>query len=47
MRESNTLQNTILELSNQNEILQKAIQSYQDEVEQLQQELSTSKFQVS
>ncbi|XP_029708981.2 myosin heavy chain, cardiac muscle isoform-like [Aedes albopictus] len=47
MRESNTLQNTILELSNQNEILQKAIQSYQDEVEQLQQELSTSKFQFT
>ncbi|EAT42146.1 AAEL006292-PA [Aedes aegypti] len=45
VRESNSLQNTILELSNQNEILQKAILSYQDEVEQLQQELSASKFQ--
>ncbi|XP_021702161.1 ELKS/Rab6-interacting/CAST family member 1 isoform X7 [Aedes aegypti] len=46
VRESNSLQNTILELSNQNEILQKAILSYQDEVEQLQQELSASKFQI-
>ncbi|XP_021702158.1 cingulin isoform X5 [Aedes aegypti] len=47
VRESNSLQNTILELSNQNEILQKAILSYQDEVEQLQQELSASKFQFT
>ncbi|XP_065072639.1 cingulin-like isoform X2 [Ochlerotatus camptorhynchus] len=47
LRESNALQNTILELSNHNEILQKAIQTYHEEVEQLQQELSATKFQFT
>lgn len=47
LRESNTLQNTIQELQNHNDVLQKAIQSHEESIEQLQQELSTSKFQVT
>ncbi|XP_055545662.1 uncharacterized protein LOC129730389 isoform X2 [Wyeomyia smithii] len=45
LQESNELQNTVAELETHNDILQKAMQSYGDSIEQLQQELSAMKFQ--
>ncbi|XP_053695386.1 centromere-associated protein E-like [Sabethes cyaneus] len=45
LQESNALQNTITELERHNEIFQKNIQSYEDTIEQQQQELSAVKFQ--
>ncbi|XP_055545664.1 centromere protein F-like isoform X4 [Wyeomyia smithii] len=46
LQESNELQNTVAELETHNDILQKAMQSYGDSIEQLQQELSAMKFQI-
>ena len=46
LKQSSTLQLTIYDLENQNDLMQNTIESYEEKLEKLQSDLSTIAFQV-